>query len=339
MDARKLLEILSDGRWHSPGDLQEALSNDASLLQRWLAQFQDYGLEVQRNAEGQVSLPHPLSLLERQRILKGLEPAFRDSLSHFELPLVVDSTNTNAMEWLRKGNKGRAVFLAEQQTSGRGRRGRSWISPMARNLTMSLVWPVTEIGQVQQGFSLVVALSLVDAIRSIGLQGSELLRVKWPNDVWLGDAKLAGILLELHGATSSSPHVVIGIGVNVHMPEQQRAGIDQPVSDLHSQGNQSLDRNQLVVAILSKLERNLQSLHADGFENFRQLWHGLEIYQNRQVEIVGHGQRTIGVVRGVSSNGELILETKEGERHFAGGEIAPTVRPLQQSAGLIPQIP
>ncbi|MBT8147238.1 MAG: biotin--[acetyl-CoA-carboxylase] ligase [Gammaproteobacteria bacterium] len=332
MDPRKLLEILSDARWHSADSLQAASGLDEQSLHDWLERFNDSGLEVRIGDENKISLAHRLCLLDRKGILQGLEPVFRESLVHFELPLIVDSTNTRAMEWLRGGNTGRALFLAEQQQNGRGRRGRTWISPMARNLTMSLVWPVTGVEQVQQGFSLVVALSLVESMRSLGLKGSELLRVKWPNDVWLGEAKLAGILLELHSALADSHHVVIGVGVNVQLPDRVLTDIDQPASDLYSQGNRQLDRNPLVVSILTHLERNLESLRVTGFEAFRQQWHELDIYRNRQVEVVGHGPRVTGVVRGVSASGALILETRDGERTFCGGEIAPTVRSLHQPA-------
>ena len=332
MDPRKLLENLSDGRWHSPASLQAALGSDADLLDDWLVQFQAHGLEIRRDNKNGISLPHRLSLLSSQRILNGLRPAFRESLVHVELPLIVDSTNSRAMEWLRSGKSGRALFLTEMQRGGRGRRGRTWVSSMACNLTMSLVWPVSEIEKAQEGFSPVVALSLLESLRSLGLQGSELLRVKWPNDVWLGEAKLAGILLELHGGPAGPYHVVIGVGLNVHMPEKALKDIDQPVSDLHSKGNRQLDRNCLVVAILAHLERNLQTLHREGFNDFRQQWHGLDIFQNRQVEVSGHGQHAVGVVRGISSSGALILETENGERHITGGDVAPSVRSLKQSA-------
>jgi len=337
MDPRKLLEILSDGRWHSPNSLREALGCDARLLDDWLAQLQSYDLEIRRDSRQGISLPLGLSLLESRQVLQGLSSAFRESIAHLELPLVVDSTNTRAMEWLRSGNAGRALFLAEKQRSGRGRRGRVWISPMARNLTMSLVWPVAGITQAQEGFSLVVALSLVECLRAMGLQGSEMLRVKWPNDVWLGDAKLAGILLELHGGSAGPHHVVIGIGVNVHMPEKALADIEQPVTDLYSQGNRQLDRNQLVTAILNSLERNLETLQTEGFDGFRQQWQRLDVFHDRQVEVLGDGQQFVGTVRGVNASGALILETDNGERHVSGGEIAPTVRSLRQQSKLMGQ--
>jgi BirA family biotin operon repressor/biotin-[acetyl-CoA-carboxylase] ligase len=332
MDLRKLLGRLSDGRWHCPIDLSTELGTDVRSLNELLACLRDHGLEITVDAERGVCLSPGLSLLAEEEILAGLRPEFRDSLVHFELPLVVDSTNTRAIEWLRNGNSGRALFLAERQHSGRGRRGRSWVSPMGRNLTMSLVWPVVDTGRGLEGISLVVALSLVESLRSMALQGTELLGVKWPNDVWLGGAKLAGILLELQSSPANTGHVVIGMGLNVHLPLGALTDVDQPVSDLYSRGNRQVDRNQLVVAVLTALEHNLETLHAAGFQHFRQQWLELDIYQNRQVEVTGHGQPIIGLVSGISTNGALILQTEEGEQLITGGEIAPSVRPLEQPA-------
>lgn len=335
MDPYKLLEILSDGECHSPDSLQAKLGTGAGAVDNWLEQFRDHGLEIINTPGRGISLSHPLSLLDSQQILTGLTPAFADALVHLELPLVVDSTNTRAMEWLQDGNSGRALFLAEKQRCGRGRRGRSWESPMARNLTMSLVWPIAHIRQAQEGFSLVVALSLVECMRDMRLQGSEKLRVKWPNDVWLGAAKLAGILLELHGGSAGPYHVVIGIGVNVQLPDKVLADIEQPASDLYSQGNRQLNRNQLIAGIMNTLERNLTLLDSDGFAFFRPRWQALDTFQGRQVEVVGHGEHAVGTVQGVSDNGALILGTETGERHFTGGEVAPTVRTLLQPARLV----
>lgn len=334
MDPFKLLKILSDGECHSLDSLTAKLGTDTETVGRWLDQFRDDGLEISITPGRVVSVPQPLSLLDSQQILAGLSPSFEDTLLHLDLPLVVDSTNTRAMEWLRGGHSGRALFLAEKQRSGRGRRGRRWESPLARNLTMSLVWPIAHIRQAQEGFSLVVALSLVESMRDMGLQGSGKLRVKWPNDVWLGEAKLAGILLELHGGSSGPYHVVIGVGVNVQLPEKALTDIEQPAGDLYSQGNSQLNRNQLIARILNTLERNLTLLDSKGFAYFRKRWQELDRLQGRQVEVVGHGDHAVGIVRGVSDSGALILEMETGERHFTGGEVAPTVRPLLPPARL-----
>ena len=329
-DLRTLLAFIGDGRWYLPQDLLKALDIDADSLSQNLELLQECGVEIQQHRSKGMALAHPLVLLEHRQILRNLQPALRDSLVHVEIPLTADSTNTRAMDWLRRGKCGRALFLTEHQRNGRGRRGRTWISPMARNLTMSLVWPVANTAGALQGFSRVVALSVVDGLRSANLAGIETLRVKWPNDVWLGDAKLAGILLELHGGQGGPHHVVIGLGINVHLPEQSRAGIDQPVCDLFSRDNRKVDRNLLAAKVLDSVASNLESLESGGFESFRQRWQNLDVFQGRQVEVTGHGQQAVGVVSGVNSAGALILRTQQGERCISSGEIAPSLKPFRR---------
>jgi BirA family biotin operon repressor/biotin-[acetyl-CoA-carboxylase] ligase len=200
---------------------------------------------------------------------------------------------------------------------------------MARNIYLSLIWPVADAGRALEGFSLVTALAVVAGLRQAGIGGADRLQVKWPNDVWLDAAKLAGILLELHGAQAGPCHVVVGIGVNVQLTEEERQAIGQPVSDLHAYGNQQLDRNDLVVAILHQLEENLAALQQRGFGEFREQWQALDIFHRRLVELDDGRQRIRGRVMGVSNSGALILATDGGERQFTGGELAPSLRPAQ----------
>ena len=166
----------------------------------------------------------------------------------------------------------------------------------------------------------------------MGLCGSGSLGVKWPNDVWLGAGKLAGVLLELHGGQSGPHHVVIGIGINVHLPDQLRSGIDQPVADLRSLVNSLVDRNQLTAMVLNRLQHNLEILGQQGFEFFRTAWLTHDVLLDKEVTVTGHGQQFRGTVAGVSPTGALILRTGAGERQITGGEIAPSVRLATQSA-------
>lgn len=292
-----ILKILSDGAWHEVDRLCSSLELSAAELQVEVAALQTQGLLLEYRDGSGYRLAEPLILLDREQIRAGLSASLRDSLVTFELHPSLDSTNTRASCWLRDGGSGLALFLAEKQVQGRGRRGRSWVSPLARNIYFTVVWPVPAGQPVAAGFSLVTALSVVSGLQACGLPGSGQLRVKWPNDVWLGEAKLAGILLELHGMQADRGHVIIGMGVNVRLPDHYRQLIEQPVTDLFSQGTAAIDRNQLVVAILSSLERNLVALQTGGFEQFRNRWRELDALYGRKVEVSGPRQQLTGVAR------------------------------------------
>jgi len=323
-----LLQTLADGHWYNRQQWPATDRGDPAGLAVRVAALTELGLEVEYDADRGYRLVEPLRLLERNRILNALPGTLQESLQVFDLQLTVDSTNSAALRWLRSGGTGRGLFLAERQELGRGRRGRNWASPFAGNIYLSLAWPVGNSPSVLDGFSLVTALSLVAGLQTAGLSGTGKLQVKWPNDVWLDGAKLAGILLELNGSRVASRHVIIGMGVNVHMPESALQGITQPVTDLYTHGNVDVDRNAVVAAVLTSLEANLDTLANDGFSPFREHWHKLDALYHHPVEI-NDGRRVLsGVNAGVSETGALILKTDEGEQHFSGGEVAPSVRPL-----------
>jgi len=322
-----LLQALSTGTWASLEQLQSVSGLSGPVLADELAGLQQLGLRVEHDRQQGYRLSEPLQLLDREQILSGLRPQLRERLAVFDLQLVIDSTNTQAMRWLQAGAGGHGVFLAEKQEQGRGRRGRRWVSPLARNLMLSVVWPVPSIQMALGGLSLVTALSLVDGLREANLQGMEALQVKWPNDVWLQQAKLAGILLEYHGGQTGEGHVIIGMGLNVSLPMADRQGIEQAVTDLAGAGNQQVDRNRLTASVLNCLGANLDQFAVAGFEPFRRRWSDLDALQGREVVIHGERQQLAGRVAGVSDSGALILQTAQGEHLVHGGEVAPSVRP------------
>ncbi len=323
-----VLEILSDGHWHRRQELLAIAGLSSDDLSLETDRLEAQGLDIERHTSLGLRLKEPLILLQRSRIQSALSPTLLNSLVSFEIHLTIDSTNSRAMRWLADGGRGHALFLAEKQEQGRGRRGRTWISPLARNISLTLVWPVPGLQSVPDGFSLVTALSVVGGLQAAGLRGLDGLRVKWPNDVWLGNAKLAGILLELYGLQAGTGHVIIGIGINVQLSDSARQGIYQPVTDLRSQGNTEIDRNVVVTAILTCLEQNLGILQTSGFEPFREQWLELDALYDQPVELIGGNQRLIGVAKGVGATGALILQTDKGERQISGGEVTPSLRVL-----------
>lgn len=265
-------------------------------------------------------------LLDRAVILGGIPVPLADSLAWLQLRQVTDSTNSDALAWLKGGGTGMGLFLAEQQVAGRGRRGRHWTSPLARNIYLSLVWPCLEVARLQEGLSLVTALSIIRTLRDSGLAGMEGLQVKWPNDIWLAGGKLAGILLELQSLGRGAGHVVIGVGINISMRPADRAGIEQPVSDLVSQGNAGVDRNRLVAALLAQLDADLRLFASHGFAVFRNRWQEVDMLADQPVELSSGRVIRTGVARGVSEYGAIRVETATGLELITGGEVAPSVR-------------
>ncbi|HSJ49279.1 MAG TPA: biotin--[acetyl-CoA-carboxylase] ligase, partial [Gammaproteobacteria bacterium] len=160
------------------------------------------------------------------------------------------------------------VCLAERQTRGKGRRGRNWVSPYGTNLYLSLSWRFESGLSALAGLSLVVGISLIRALQQLGVEGAGL---KWPNDIYLQGAKLAGVLIEVSGESAGPCSAVIGIGVNVAMPEQQGRHIDQRWTDLRAHGI-PVARNQLAAALLEQLLPALAEFARHGMQPFQEEW-------------------------------------------------------------------
>ena len=160
-------------------------------------------------------LPSSLELLDRDRILSaatGTRVAAIDGIAVF---LEVDSTNNWLREQTLKGAPSGTVCIAEMQCAGRGRRGRTWVSPFAANLYLSLLWRSANGAAALGGLSLVTGIAVLRALRGYGIEEAGL---KWPNDILVRDAKLAGVLIDVVGEASGPCAVIVGVGVNVSMP-------------------------------------------------------------------------------------------------------------------------
>lgn len=230
-----------------------------------------------------------------------------------------DSTNTTLMRWAQSGAPHRAVVAAEWQSQGRGRRGRSWLGGLGNGLAFSLLWRSPRPAAELSGLSLAVGVSLARTLGGLGLSAG---RVKWPNDILVADAKLAGVLIELSGDMLGPSAAVIGVGVNVGGSKALSGLVGQPVTDLQTHLG-PLDRNTLLLDLLRGLSDDLERFEGEGFASFRQEWHDRHAFQGREVRIdLAGGEGFHGIARGVDEQGALLVETADGLRRLHSGEVS-----------------
>ena len=250
----------------------------------------------------------PPDLLDANRIEQAL-PGLR--VDYYPL---IDSTNTRMMADGRQSSIAGRLYLAEYQYGGRGRRGRSWVSPYARNLSMSLggttARQLSELG----GLSIVVGVALASALEQIGVSDVEL---KWPNDILVDGRKLCGVLVELLQRRAASEYVV-GIGVNVDLSDAERGQINQPVTDLRALGN-ALSRTDLAIQLMQTVSQYLALFDQEGFSVFIDAFNDLHKYHQQSCEIIQGTDTFEGVVTGIGAQGELILDE---DQRFHGGEVS-----------------
>lgn len=314
----QLLTVLSDGCFHSGQDLGKQLGVSRSAVWKQIRQIEASGIEVYSVKGRGYRIPGGLDLLSIEAINTALQPHATHALSGITLDTVIPSTNAKAMQLIYSDGHG-ALYLAEQQTAGRGRRGRNWVSPFGSNLCFSLTWQFSKGAAALEGLSLAVGVALVRGLEDLGIKGVE---VKWPNDLLWRGRKLAGVLLEMAGDASGDCYVVIGVGINVNMPRSSEDAIDQPWTDLKQIVGQAPSRNQLAAVLMNHLVPVLEQFSEQGFAPLVDEWQQLNAHRNQEVSLhIGQNQRQ-GVCRGVSSNGALLLDTENGMEEFHGGEVS-----------------
>jgi BirA family biotin operon repressor/biotin-[acetyl-CoA-carboxylase] ligase len=247
-------------------------------------------------------LAEPIELLDAEALTAALAGHYRD----VRVESVIDSTSRRVAA-RRPGERHRVAVFAEGQTAGRGRRGRGWFSPPGRNVYVSVGWRFDRGIAALACLPLVTALATARALDAVGLAGHG---IKWPNDLWLADRKLAGCLVEIQGDAHGPCEAIVGVGVNVHMrPDVEGAGgIDQPWTSV-GQHLPSASRNALARRLAAELADALEEFADAGFEAQRKEWAARDVLRGRRVR-VEQGEKTItGVASGVGREGGLLVDT------------------------------
>lgn len=305
----KLVALLADGNFHSGEHLGEALGMSRAAINKHIQTIREWGLDVFTVPGKGYSLPAPIQLLDAERIIRLL-----DEQRITVLP-VVDSTNQYLLDRIAELQSGDAC-VAEYQQAGRGRRGRRWVSPFGSNLYLSMFWRLEQGPAAAIGLSLVIGIVMAETLQRLG---AENVRVKWPNDLYLNDRKLAGILVELTGKTGDAAQLVIGAGINLAMRDTHT--IDQGWINLQEAGI-DIDRNELTATLLNELRRTLPQFEQQGLAPFVARWRQLDNFIDRPVKLLIGEQQIFGIARGIDQQGALLLEQEGVIKPFIGGEIS-----------------
>lgn len=313
----KLLGLLADGQFHSGEELGEALGVSRAAVWKQLKKLDDLDIPYSSVKGKGYRLHDAIELLDDARIRAALS----QRLDRLDLLLDVDSTNSYLFSRAADHMGKRYAVLAEKQSSGRGRRGRQWVSPFGKNLYLSLLVSFSGGMSALEGLSLTVAIAVERALRRLGIPDVGL---KWPNDIYARSRKLAGILLEVTGEYNSHCQVVIGIGLNLSMNDDDARAIEQPWVDLRSL-REGLSRNEVAGVLLDELLKAVDEFQREGFAPLQAYWSEHDIYHGREVTISSPSYEINGVVKGVNRKGELLLQTSRGMEVISAGELS--VRP------------
>lgn len=306
-----LLAVLADGAFHSGEQIGVKLGISRAAISQQIKSLRLLGLEIFSVTGKGYRLNTPLQLLNRESIQQHLNDVPVHTCA------VIDSTNQYMMAQLDRWQKGECL-LAETQTAGRGRRGRQWHSPFGSQFIMSMYWRLDDGPSAAMGLSLAIGVAVIQALESVGYRD---LSLKWPNDIYMARRKLAGILVEMSAAVGGICHLVIGVGVNLNLPDAVIAQLDQPCAHLAEQPV-VVDRNQLSATIIRALRNALALFEKQGLTAFLMDWNRLDIFMQQPVQVLLGNQVIHGIYCGIDGQGNMLLQDHEGMHKFVGGEIS-----------------
>jgi BirA family biotin operon repressor/biotin-[acetyl-CoA-carboxylase] ligase len=247
------------------------------------------------------------------------------SASHVAIEVVATTGSTNADLLARVPGvsadlplRGPVLRIAEEQTAGRGRAGRPWLSAPGASLTFSLAWPFRSPLHRLVGLPLAVGVALAETLAQLSVP----VQLKWPNDVLKDGAKLAGILVETQSSPDGTVWAVIGCGLNLLMPDELEAAIGR--SDISSAPWLArMDRNALMGLLLSRLSAVLSEYDDTGFAAFTERWNALQAWRGQPVNILDQGSlQQQGLAAGVDEQGRLLLDTPSGRVAVLSGDVS-----------------
>ena len=318
----QILEYLSDGKFHSGEMMAKHFNVSRVTIWNAIAKAEDEGIKIFSVRGKGYKLQQSISLLNEQLI----KNAMGEDGGWFNIKVLdsIDSTNTYLSKVVSSGYPHASVVAANLQTQGKGRRGRQWQSALGESLTFSFLWRFTQGAAGLSGLSLAVGIALIRAFKKINITNALL---KWPNDVLILDdgvyKKLAGILIELQGDTDGQSSAIIGVGINLNISKSQLEKIDQPAIDIKNLTSEYVDSNVFMAIIIKELATVLSSFESDQFKPFKDEWLSHHAFQEKLIKIMlGNSQTISGKAVDISDTGALIIDTEEGIKSFASGEVS-----------------
>lgn len=313
-----ILQHLADGRFHSGEDLARHFKVSRATIYKAITDAKYLGITIFSVRGRGYKLSEPVALLDEQAVIKALG----DQAPWFDVKVLgrVESTNTYLMQAAQQQAPHMTCVAAQMQTAGKGRRGRTWVSQLGASLTFSLLWRFQVGAAALSGLSLAVGVAMMRALHDLGIQSASL---KWPNDVLVGDQKLAGILIELQGDMEGESAAIIGIGINYQLPAEMQAAIDQAAIGISQLKQKPFTKSELLGHLLKHLADVLNTFESQGFASLREEWLSYHAYHQQAVRMLMPDGTTIqGTVRDVAADGVLMVETAAGLQRLSAGEIS-----------------
>ncbi|MFK5953560.1 MAG: biotin--[acetyl-CoA-carboxylase] ligase [Desulfobacterium sp.] len=318
-----LLELLKSEKscWISGEIMRQSLGISRNAVSKHIRVLRDKGYKIESSTKKGYRLDMPQDLIIPEEILDGLNTRVfgRQEILCFK---ETDSTNSQARVLADGGAREGTLVLAESQTLGRGRKGRTWFSPKGEGLFISMVLRPLMSPMDSSRLTLLAAVALAEALMdSTGLE----IRIKWPNDLLCNGRKVAGILTELSTDMDAVNHVIIGLGLNVNTPRKSfPVDLREKASSLLVESGRYHSRCKITQLFLERFEDHYDALVNQGFPQLLSRWKALSDSIGQKVRVEMIDKSLTGIIQDVDSNAFLILEDEKGVRHsILSGDVIP----------------
>jgi BirA family biotin operon repressor/biotin-[acetyl-CoA-carboxylase] ligase len=316
---RELFAILADGQFHSGEELARLMGVSRTAVWKQLKKIGDKGVEVEAVRGRGYRLANPVELLDRDTITKHLNGDTVRQLVRIEVLYQTASTNLLLSERLARDTIHANVIFSEYQTRGRGRGGNHWLSGLGSGLCLSIGWHFDSIPRTLSALSLATGVILTRSLQQAGCGGVQL---KWPNDLLYCGAKLGGILIESRGQLAGSVDVIIGIGLNITMPDKLAGIITQRVTDLTAAFGRRPSRNLLAGQIINNMFQLLNEYASRGFDPYINDWRELDYTRGKSVVLQLPDEQVKGRVDDIDENGYLVMSVGGKLMKYSSGDLS-----------------
>lgn len=227
-----------------------------------------------------------------------------------------------SIESTQKSVKANSLLIAEEQTAGVGRRGNNWLTPKGKSICLSYRFTLPLAAKEFSGYQLTSALALFKTIQFY--QSNTTIKLKWPNDLFFDDAKLAGILINLIPTAKSQTEIIVGIGLNWRLSKQQLSSVNRPICNAPI--SELPQRETFIIRLIQTINKHNEYFIHYGLDYFLNTWHENDYLKDKTIILNGENLSKTGVYAGINPSGEILINTSAGIKHFSSGEVS--VKPV-----------
>lgn len=313
---KKGLEILRGGAQVSGEELSKALGVSRAAVWKYIEALRSEGYEIKGISNRGYQLNKSPDLLLPAELKRYLPPGYLGELYWYQN---LGSTNDEAKILARQGAPGYSIVIAEEQSGGRGRRGRSWQSPPGGIWFSLILRPDIGISMASR-ISVFTAVVLAEEIASIIKIKAG---IKWPNDIFIDAKKVGGILIELSAELERVNFIIVGIGINANIAKNKLGPeVSETATTLMEVLRHEIDRKKLLTAIANRFYKELDDVFDAGYESYLGRWRQLSIVLGKDVQISEGDKFFSGVAVDIEENGALLVDLESGDRRrFDSGEV------------------